>query len=118
MATRLHPGDGARIIPFDQLAPMLRAIPSLPRPVLARLTEKLIERLDELDGDCDLEPEDDRCLAGDDGCGFYRDGARSGWGAREDAAYLPLRPVYALDQSTGPINLHDWGQDEGGKHNA
>lgn len=45
----------ATILPFDQLAPMLRVIPSLPRPVLARLTVRLIERMDELDGDTDLE---------------------------------------------------------------
>ncbi|WP_157082720.1 hypothetical protein [Sphingomonas asaccharolytica] len=43
------------IIPLDRLEPMFRAIPSLPRPVLARLTEKMIERLDQLDGDPDAE---------------------------------------------------------------
>lgn len=49
----------ATVLPFDQLAPMLRVIPSLPRPMLARLTERMIERLDELDGDPELEPNGD-----------------------------------------------------------
>jgi len=49
----------ATVLQFDQLAPMLRAIPSLPRPVLARLTERMIERLDQLDGDPDIEPNGD-----------------------------------------------------------
>lgn len=34
---------------------MLAAIPSLPRPVLATLTERMIDRMDELDGDPDRE---------------------------------------------------------------
>ena len=34
---------------------MLSAIPSLPRPMLARLVDHMIERLDELDDDADLE---------------------------------------------------------------
>lgn len=41
------------LIQFDSIAPMLRAIPNLPRPVLAMLTARLIERLDEIDGDPD-----------------------------------------------------------------
>jgi hypothetical protein len=36
---------------------LLSSIPSFPRPVLSRLTARLIDRLDELDGDPDLEPE-------------------------------------------------------------
>lgn len=43
----------------DQLAPLLCAIPSLPRPILSRLVARMIERLDELDGDTDLEPNGD-----------------------------------------------------------
>jgi hypothetical protein len=38
---------------------LLAAIPSFPRPVLARLTERLIDRLDELTADADLEEEPD-----------------------------------------------------------
>lgn len=49
--------------PLDVL---LASVPSLPRAILARLTARMIERLDELDGDTDLEPETDCCSAGDD----------------------------------------------------
>ena len=38
---------------------ILSAIPSLPRPILSRLTARMIDRMDELDGDPDLEPEFD-----------------------------------------------------------
>lgn len=34
---------------------MLSTIPSLPRAVLARLVETMIDRMDEIDGDPDLE---------------------------------------------------------------
>ncbi|WP_206378728.1 hypothetical protein [Sphingomonas paucimobilis] len=34
---------------------MFAAIPSLPRAELARLTERMIDRMDEIDGDPDLE---------------------------------------------------------------
>jgi hypothetical protein len=36
------------------------------RAILARLTARMIERLDEMDGDPDDEPEEDCCDAGDD----------------------------------------------------
>ena len=42
------------------LAPMLAAIPSLPRPILDRLVTRMIDRLDEIDGDGDLEDSHDR----------------------------------------------------------
>ncbi|WP_203309625.1 hypothetical protein [Sphingomonas beigongshangi] len=38
---------------------MLAAIPSLPRPTLARLVDQMIDRLDELDGDADYEDNGD-----------------------------------------------------------
>jgi hypothetical protein len=38
---------------------MLAAIPSLPRPMLARLVDQMIDRLDELDGDPDDEDSGD-----------------------------------------------------------
>lgn len=41
--------------PLDAL---LSAIPSLPRPVLRHIAERAIERLDEIDGDADLEDDD------------------------------------------------------------
>ncbi len=36
----------------------LAVIPSLPRPYLARLVARMIDRLDEMDGDDDLEEDD------------------------------------------------------------
>ncbi|WP_324748799.1 hypothetical protein SH591_08760 [Sphingomonas sp. LY54] len=50
MATKAHQDT-----PLDAL---LAAIPSLPRPVLARLVARSIERMDEMDGDPDLEDDD------------------------------------------------------------
>lgn len=53
----LHIRFGAsRGLPLDML---LGAIPSLPRHVLTRLVDQAIERMDELDGDPDLEPNGD-----------------------------------------------------------
>jgi hypothetical protein len=51
---------------------LLATIPSLPRPVLARLTARLIDHMDTLDPDPDLEPETDygaEELGEDDGIG-------------------------------------------------
>lgn len=52
MGTRLEPAAQ----PLDRLFAVL---PSMPRPILARLTAQLIERLDELDGDTDVETNGD-----------------------------------------------------------
>jgi hypothetical protein len=71
--------------PIDAPTPLyaiLGTIPALPRPILRALATRIIERLDEIDGDPDLEdddpdtgvedgpegfdPEEDMCLAGDD----------------------------------------------------
>ena len=49
--------------PLDVL---LASVPSLPRAILARLTTRMIERMDELDGDPELEGDEDCCAAGDD----------------------------------------------------
>lgn len=58
----LHSISSAAALPIA-----LATIPSLPRPLLKRLVERAIDRLDELDGDPDLEDGDeDRCPAGDD----------------------------------------------------
>lgn len=38
---------------------MLSAIPSLPRSTLAQLTQRMIDRMDEIDGDPDLEQFDE-----------------------------------------------------------
>jgi hypothetical protein len=63
MASLHSTRGGAQALP---LPAMLATIPSLPRPVLARLVARMIDRLDELDGDPDLEPEEDRCSANED----------------------------------------------------
>lgn len=41
--------------PIQPLDALLGAIPRLPRPILARLTQRLIDRMDELSDDPDLE---------------------------------------------------------------
>lgn len=56
MATRLAQGAPAPALPLEAL---LSSIPSLPRPILARITARMIERLDELDGDPDMEIDED-----------------------------------------------------------
>lgn len=55
---------GAEALPLSVL---LSAIPSLPRAVLSRLTERMIDRLDAMDGDPDLEPNGDDERTGDEG---------------------------------------------------
>jgi hypothetical protein len=79
MASRaIHMGGASA--PLDL---MLASIPSLPRPLLSRLVHRMIERLDNLDGDSDLE------LAGDetDGSLAAEDEFQSHYG------YLPGCPV-------------------------
>lgn len=49
-------GRGASRLPAD-LA--LSVIPSLPRPVLERLVQRIIDHLDDMDGDNDVEPNGD-----------------------------------------------------------
>lgn len=98
----------------------LSLIPSLPRAHLEQLVQRLVDRLDEEDGDPDLEDatdaEDDFSLSDD---------ARDGWGsgpgcilADQDLAVddgpcgdwfedmepeAPARPIYAEDQSAAPV---------------
>lgn len=73
MASHPHSLGGASALP---LSLALSVIPSLPRPLLSRLVARAIERLDELDGDPDLEdcgdaePTDER-EPEDDGTGFH-----------------------------------------------
>ena len=55
----------------------------LPRPVLSQLVQQRIDRLDDLDGKADLEPEEDRCSAADDGCGIFLYGQLC-WGSEHD----------------------------------
>ena len=49
------------------LSAILSALPSLPRPVLQRLTARMIERLDEIDGNADDED------GGEDSCSAFED---------------------------------------------
>lgn len=46
----------AATLPLDLI---LDAIPSLPRPLLARMVQRMIDRIDEMDGDTDVEPNGD-----------------------------------------------------------
>lgn len=68
--------------------------------------ERLIALLDGADGDPDIEPEDDYCIAGDDGCGLARSmTGGTAWGAPEEEPGV-LVPRYGEDQSAGPINFN------------
>jgi hypothetical protein len=70
----------------------------------------MIDRMDEIDGDFDLEPEEDHCRAGDDGCGEFHDGyGNIVWGSSEEHAGT-VKPVYGEDQSTGPTNAIEAAQ--------
>lgn len=54
-ALLIYPGRAA-VLPIEAV---LSAIPQLPRPALNRLVAHMIDRLDEIDGDPDLEPDAD-----------------------------------------------------------
>lgn len=58
MASRVP--TACEAIPLDVL---LASVPSLPRALLSRLTARMIDRMDELDGDTDLESDDNDCCA-------------------------------------------------------
>ena len=60
-ALSIRIGRGASRLPADVA---LSLIPSLPRPVLERLAQQIIDHLDETDGDTDLEANGDE-LDGD-----------------------------------------------------
>ena len=78
--------------------------------------ERLIGLLDLIDApDEDREPELDYCQAGDDGCGAYVEHGVTHWGSRDEDPGV-LRPLYAVDQSAGPINeveaVREWQEAE------
>ena len=52
MSARLNIREGRKALPLDLIA---QAIPMLSRHELAALADRLVDRLDELDGDTDLE---------------------------------------------------------------
>lgn len=90
MATRAPAYEAA---PLDLL---LASVPSLPRAILARLTARMIERLDELDGDADLEPEADCCAAGDDMiCGGLSPGRLQEYGTPHPGSDDDAEPMHA-----------------------
>ena len=71
-------------LPLDVLLSM---IPSLPRAALSRLTERAIDRMDEMDGDADLEDDDPgEDEARDDGCGVIHLRGRVVWGYEGEEA--------------------------------
>lgn len=74
------------------------------RHAIAAEIERLIELLDLADGDCDLEPEDDYCSAGDDGGGIRMTASGPMWGSYEEHGGLAF-PIYDIDQTGGPTNL-------------
>lgn len=105
-------------LPLDML---LSAIPSLPRAALDRLTARMIDRLDEMDGDLDLELNGDEL----DGTGgeddFLMHGADSFGlpGNPEDAEDDDPGEDEARDDGCGPINLRGrivWGAAEDEPH--
>lgn len=95
MATRAYEGGVAPLpVPLDVL---LATLPSLPRPVLSRLTARMIERLDELDGDPDFE-EDNEDRALDEAEPDFRRKRR--WRRNESGPGCPISdPDYAVDDT-------------------
>ncbi len=58
-----------------RVASALAVLAALPAPALADLTERLIDRLDALDGDADAEPDQDGEVDQDDEAGAADDGS-------------------------------------------
>lgn len=77
---------------------MLATIPSLSRAELGRLTTRMIDRMDEIDGDPELEDDDPAGGSADDA------GEIEPW--RADRISLAL-PRYGKDQSNGPTNVQE-----------
>jgi len=103
MGTLIHTATGSRVVGSQlPLNIALSVIPSLPRPLLARLVERAIDRMDALDGDADLEltaTEDDFADHG-----RVRLGDLSAFDDEEDHRHLLDKPIYAIDQTKGPTN--------------
>jgi hypothetical protein len=79
-ALSIRIGRGASRLPADVA---LSLIPSLPRPVLERLAQQIIDHLDDADGDTDVEANgDERDYAGseDDCCPIWANGTDMGAG--------------------------------------
>ena len=63
--------DRRRWVTSGSLEGMLAAIPSLPRPELARLVQHAIDRMDDIDGDPDLELNGDGADGSMGECDFH-----------------------------------------------
>lgn len=81
-----------RAVFSDTTATSVRQMPPLDRRIIERQIEQLIELLDQIDGDPDLEDDD----PDGDPCDFG-----------EDDGLSPVRPLYAVDQTTGPLNVEE-----------
>lgn len=74
--------DRRRQQPAPTVTALLTVIPSLPRAELSRLVHRMIDRMDDIDGNPDQEDDGaDQCLAGDDGCGAIIIDGRTYWGS-------------------------------------
>ena len=93
----------APALPLDLIA---QAVPRLSRHDLEALTERLIERLDELDPDSDMEPDDEDTAVDDYGC----DDADQG-DLENDDAHPTACMLYGVDQrivlSPSPFGLEE-----------
>ena len=111
MSRRQQVREGRKPLPIALIG---QAIRKLTRHELEAVTERLIERLDEIDGDVDLEPEEDCCAAGDDGCGPVIVHGHTQWGSHYDETRHLRKCNYADDQRlivTGrdsTLNVDDW----------
>lgn len=86
--------QASNTVPLDAI---LSAVPTLPRAVLSRLVARAIDRLDEIDGDPDLEDSDcDTCVTD-----LPHDLADQGDDEIEQGR---VAGIYGIDQSLGPIS--------------
>ena len=113
MRQHLQTNRGSKALPLDLIA---QAIPMLSRHELAALADRLIDAIDSADDDIDLEPEEDCCDAGDDGCGpIVRHGVVY-WGSDRDetrhlgkANYAEDQRIIILNAKYGhTMNVEDW----------
>lgn len=111
-----HPADFGRA-PAPPLRRALALIPSLPRPMLSRFVARAIERLDQIDGDPDLEDatgEEDAFEGHNERFGYDGPGCPVA-DVREDSDPGECNgdpehedgrvAIYGLDQSRGPIRF-------------
>ena len=109
MAVHVHSEQGGRAIGSHvPLNVALAILPTLPRPLLVRLVANAIDRLDQMDGDADLEPEvteqDDEPQVDDEPEQDDHSGSDAGdEGEPEEGRFIP---AYGIDQTLGPLPLH------------